>query len=264
VTHRTLASEWIKLRSIRSTTWSLAALVGLTLALSALICASSSTSGCPPGTAGCDDDIVELSLGGVYLGQFAVAALAVMAISSEYATKMIRTTFTATPRRRTVLSAKAAAIGALVLAAGLLTSLAAFFLGQALLAGNGYTAAGGYPAASLGDGSTLRAVVGTGLYLAALALLSLGVGAILRHTAAAITTVLGLLWVPLIAVSLLPQDVGLQVARFCPMTAGLAIQRTVERADSVPIAPWAGLGVFCAYAGAALLAAFWRIDARDA
>jgi ABC-2 type transport system permease protein len=262
---RTVASEWTKLRSVRSTTWSLLAAVALTVVLTAVICASSSTEGCPPGTtAGCDKDIVELSLGGIYFGQLAVVALAVMAISSEYTTRMIRTTFTASPRRRAVLAAKAAVVGGLVLVVGLATSLASFFFGQALLAGNGYTEANGFPAATLTDGPTLRAVVGSGLYLGVVALLSLGIGAILRHTAAAITTVLGLLWFPLIPISLLPQDVGLEIAKFCPMTAGLAIQRTVEWVESVPISPWAGFGVLCAYAAAALLVALWQVEARDA
>jgi ABC-2 type transport system permease protein len=193
-----------------------------------------------------------------------VVALAVTAIGSEYATKMIRTTFTATPRRRTVLSAKAAVVAALVLGVGLVTSVASFHVGQALLSAGGYTAAAGYPTPSLGQGPTLRAVVGSGLYLAVLALFSLGIAAILRHTAASIATVLGLLWFPLIPISILPQDVGLQVAKFCPMTAGLAVQHTVERADSVPIAPWAGFGVFCGYASAALIGAMWQIEARDA
>lgn len=177
---------------------------------------------------------------------------------------MIGTTFTTNPRRRAVLSAKAAVIGALVPGVGLVTSLASFVVGQALWGANGFTAANGYPGASLTDGSTLRAVAGSGLYLAVLALLSLGIGTILRHTAAAITTVLGLLGFPLIPLSLLPQGVGLQIARFCPMTAGLAIQRTVEQADSVPIAPCAGSGVLCAYAAAVLLVAPWQVGARDA
>ena len=261
---RALASEWTKLRSVRSTRWSLLATVALSITASGLICASSSTDSCLPGTKGCDDDLVGLSLGGVYLGQMAVVVLAVTAIGSEYATKMIRTTLTATPRRRAVLSAKAAVVAVLVLGVGLVTSVTSFYVGQALLSGGGYTAAAGYPTPALGDGPTLRAVVGSGLYLAVLALFSLGIAAILRHTAAAIATVLGLLWFPIIPISVLPPDVGLQVAKFCPMTAGLAIQRTVERADSVPIAPVAGFGVFCAYACAALIGAMWQIKARDA
>ena len=99
-----------------------------------------------------------------------------------------------------------------------------------------------------------RAVGGTALYLTGLALLSVGIGAILRSTAAAISTVLALLWVPLIVISLIGLDDGLKLAKFSPMLAELAIQATVERADSVPINPWAGLGAMFAYAAVALAA----------
>ena len=86
-------------------------------------------------------------------------------------------------------------------------------------------------------------MIGSGLYLASVALLGLGVGAIVRHTGAAITLVIAILFVPLIGASLLPDCISDPVLRFSPMTAGLAIQRTVDRADSVPIGEWAGLGV---------------------
>jgi ABC-2 type transport system permease protein len=257
-----LRAEWIKLRSVQSTTWALVALFGLTVLISALVGASAQTDGCPHGQTGCDDDVVMNSLAGVYLGQFAVAALAVLAITSEYATGTIRTTFTALPRRRAVLAAKAATLGGLVLAAGVITAAVAYLAGRSLLAGNGYTEFNGYPEAPLTD--LLRPLLGTGLYLTALALLCLGVAAVLRHTAAAITTVLALLWVPVFAPALLPASISDQVIRFAPMTAGLTIQRTVERPDSVPIDPWAGLGVAWLYAAAALALAFWLIRRRDA
>ena len=110
----------------------------------------------------------------------------------------------------------------------------------------------------------VRGIAGTAVYLAALALFSLGFGAILRNTAAAISTVLALLWLPLILINLVPMDVGLKIARLCPMFAGLAIQRTVERADSIPIAPGAGLALFCGYAVVALALGFWLVGRRDA
>ena len=162
-----------------------------------------------------------------------------------------------------MLAAKAAVVGGLVLAVGLVTcALVVPRSGSRLLSGNGYTEANGY--AGVSGATVLRGVAGTAVYLAALALLSLGVGAILRHTAAAISTVLALLWVPLIVVSMLPMDLGLKIARFCPMFAGLAIQSTVERADNIPISPGAGLALFCVYAAAALADGFWLLARRDA
>jgi ABC-2 type transport system permease protein len=183
-------------------------------------------------------------------------------MSTEYATGLIRTTFAANPRRRTVLAAKAATVAGLVFGIGLVTTAASYLVGRSLLAGNGFSAINGYPDAALAD--LVRPVLGTTLYLTALALLALGLAVVLRHTAAAITTVLGLLWVPILAPGLLPEDTAEQVLAIAPMTAGLTIQRTVERSDNVPIDPWLGLGVVWLYAAVALAAAFWLIARRDA
>ena len=266
---RVLRAEWTKLRSVPSTTWSVLAVVGLTVLLSFVVAASVDTSGsapgCTPGAAGCgDEDVVMNGLSGIIFGQFAVVAIAALAATGEYATGMIRSTLTAVPRRSTVLAAKATVVGALCLAAGLVASLAAFLVSQPVLHGNGFVPEQGYPIVSLADEPVLRAVVGSGLYLALVGLLSLAVGMILRHTAAAITTVFALLLVPFIAALLLPEHSRELVQRYSPMTAGLAIQRTVERADSVPIGVWAGLGVLACWAAAALVGAFVVINQRDA
>jgi ABC-2 type transport system permease protein len=260
---RALNAEWAKLRALRSTTWALVALLALTLLFTLLLTAGTSTEGCAPGSPECED-VTALALGGVYLGQFAVVTLGVLAITSEFGTGMIRTTFAALPRRGAVLVAKGAVVGGLVLVAGLAAALLAFLAGSALLEGNGFTPANGYAPPSLFEATTLRAVLGSAVYLAALALFSLGFGAILRHTAAAITTVLGLLWVPLIVISMLPMDVGLKIARWCPMFAGLAVTSTVERVDTIPIAPGLGLALFCGYALAAVAAGVWLLSRRDA
>jgi hypothetical protein len=173
-------TEWVKLRTIRSTTWCLLALVGVSVVFSALACWESETSGGSPEYAG-DDDLVLNSLSGISFGQIAAAVLGVLAITSEYSTHMIRTTLAANPRRRTVLAAKAAVVGSVVLATGVATSAACFFVGQAILHGNGYTYENGYPAASLRDGETLRAVVGSGIYLGLLTLFALDIGAVIRE-----------------------------------------------------------------------------------
>jgi hypothetical protein len=261
--------EWTKVRSVPATTWAAVAVVGLTVLLSAFVCGSVSTRGGSPGRPG-DEDVVMLSLTGVYLSQIAVVALAVTAVTSEYASRMIRVSFLANPRRRTVLAAKAAVVGASVLGAGLLACAVSFVAGQAILAGNGFTAANGYPPVSLGDGPALRAVAGSAAYLALLALLSVGAGAILRTAAGAITVVLGLLFLPLVALGFLPERLWEPVQRFAPMTAGLAVQSTVGHLELIagrsgtPVGPWAGLGILAAWAAAALLLAFALIGRRDA
>jgi ABC-2 type transport system permease protein len=254
-----LVAEWTKLRSVRSSGWSLAGLLLLTVLFAALVCASHSTEGAGPGGG---QDVVMLSLFGIYFGQLAAMAFAVIAVTSEYGTGLIRATFAANPRRRTVLAAKALVVAAPVLIVGTVASFASFLVGQAILHGNGFVAANGYPAASLADGDTLRAVVGTGLYVTAVALLSLGVGAILRHTAAAITVMAGLVFLPVIAGSILGESAADWIERLCPTVAGFAVQATTDR--EFAIAPLAGLGVTFAYAAAALLAAAWLIQRRDA
>lgn len=253
-------AEWTKVRSVRGMVWLPPAFVGLTVVMAAVIAASNETNGCPSG-AECDD-VVQLILSGSWIGQLVLVAFAAVVVTSEYATGLIRATFAATPRRRTVLAAKAALVAAVVFCAGLVASVASFFLGRSIVPGSGFTVENGYPPLSLADGATFRAVVGTGLYLAAVALLALGLGAIVRHTAGAVTAVLGLLFGPLIVAGLLPERIDDYVQKLTP-PAGLAIQQTVGRQE-FPIGPWAGFGVLCAYAAAALLAAFWQIGRRDA
>lgn len=265
---RVLAAEWIKLRSVRSTAWAAAAAIGLTVLLGVLICAAVDTSGggadCRPGAPGCgDEDVVLNSLGGVYIGQIAVVALAVLAATSEYDRGTVSTTFAAVPRRLRVVAAKIGVVGAIAFVVGLAASAASFLAGQPILHGNGFTVANGYPAASLADEPTARAVAGTALYLVAVALLALGTGLILRRTGSAIAAVLVLLYVPTMVALTLPADVRDVVQSVAPMSAGLAVQRTVDRFDSVPVGPWAGLGVAGAWAAAVLLAAAWFVRNRD-
>jgi ABC-2 type transport system permease protein len=257
-----VAAEWIKLRSVRSSWWMLLATLAFSLLGTYLICASTQTEGGSPGHPG-DNDIVRDSLAGVWLGQILIAVLAVLVVTSEYSTGTIRATFAALPRRRLVLVAKSLVTGVVVLGVGLLTAAACFVLGQWVLRGNGFDYAGGYPHASLNEGPALRAVVGSGLYLAGLALLAVGVAAIVRHTAAAITVVLALVFVPPVALGLLPDSIGDPLQKVSPM-AGLAVQETVDRPDSIGIGPWAGLAVLGAYALGALVVAAWLIQRRDA
>jgi ABC-2 type transport system permease protein len=257
-----VGAEWIKLRSVRSSAGVVVAAFAFSLLGTFLLCFGTTTEGGSPGRPG-DNDIVRDSLAGVWLGQILFAVLAVLVVTSEYSTGTIRATFAAFPRRRIVLAAKTLVTGAVVLAAGVLTAAACFLVGQTLLRGNGFDYAGGYPHASLDEGPVLRAVAGSGLYLAGLALLALGIAAIVRHTATAITVMLALMFVPPIATGMLPEGLSEPLQKFSPM-AGLAVQETVERSDSIPIGPWAGLAVLGAYAVGALAIAAFLIRRRDA
>jgi ABC-2 type transport system permease protein len=258
-----LRSEWVKLRTVRSTTWSLLLFVGISILFTSLLTSGSSTEGGSPGHGG-DNDIVMGSLAGIWFGAIAAAVLAVLAITSEYSTGTIRTTFAANPRRRTVLAAKTLVVGGVVLLVGLATSAACFQVGQWFLRGNGFDYEGGYPAVTLADQEALRAVLGTGLYLGLLAVFCLAVGSVLRHTAGAITFVLAALLAPVIALDFLPEAMADWVERYCLMGAGLAIQQTVERDDNIGLSPAGGLAVVTAYAVVALVVALVAIGRRDA
>jgi hypothetical protein len=150
-----------------------------------------------------------------------------------------------------------------VLVVGLATCAACFQVGQWLLRGNGFNSEGGYPAVTLADGEALRAVLGSGAYLGMLALFSVGVGAIARHTAAAITIVLAAVLAPVVAIGFLPENLAEPLEKSSLMGAGLAMQQTVERPDNIPLDPAQGLAVACTYAAVSLLVALWVIGRRD-
>jgi ABC-2 type transport system permease protein len=255
-----LHAEWTKLRTLPGTGWLLLGVVAATVIISATVSAAVSCSS----TAACHADVTKLSLTGTYLGQAVVAIVAVLAVSGEYATGMIATTLAAMPRRATVLAAKAAVVTAVTLAAGTLAVLGSVLAGRLILPGHGYTPANGYPALSLADGTVLRAAAGTVLYLALIALLSLGVATAVRDSAVAIGLVLGLLYLfPILAQVAGRTGVARHLQQIGPMTAGLEIQASAGLAR-LPIGPWAGLGVLAAWAAAALLAGALVLRARDA
>ncbi len=252
----TIHAEWTKLRTLASTWWLLAGAVALTVAVSAATVAATAVA---PGL-----DPVKLSLTGIQAGQAVVAILAVLVISNEYSTGMIRVTLTAMPRRLTVLAAKAALAGGLVLAAGALAILASMLAGRLILPGHGFTLANGYQLLSLGDGPVLRAACGSVLYLALIALLSLGIATAVRDSAVAIGTVLALLYLfPIVASVVSNQHWQRHLEQIGPMTAGLYIQATIG-VHALPLTPWQGLGVLTLWAAGALILGGLVLRFRDA
>jgi ABC-2 type transport system permease protein len=168
------------------------------------------------------------------------------------------------PRRVTVLAAKAAILTGLILVTGTIAVLASLLAGRFILPGNGIGPSHGFPALSPGDGPVLRAALGSVLYLALIALLSLGAAAALREAAAAIGVVLGLLYLfPIIGAAVGSPDAARHIQQIGPMTAGLAIQATTGL-SSLPLSPWAGLGVLAAWAAGALLLGGLLLCLRDA
>lgn len=252
-----LHAEWTKLRTVAGTAWLLVTAVLLTVGLSA---ASSATVTCDG--AHCGEDPAKVGLLGVLAGQAVVAVLAVVVVGEEYGTGMIRVTLAAMPRRATVLAAKAAVVAAVTAAAGLLAVLGSALIALALLPGNGFTAANGY--GHLATAAFLRASVGSVLYLVLIALLSIGVTALLRDSAAAIGTVLGLLYLfPILAQVISDPDWHRHALQMAPMQAGLDVQGTIDLAGQ-PLAPWQGLGVAALWAFGSLGLGGLAMRVRDA
>ena len=254
-----LHAEWTKLRTVSGPAWLLLGLAALTIAVST---AAVEATHCPRNLT-CPVDPVKLSLTGILIGQAVVAILAVLLVSNEYSTGMMRVTLAAMPRRATVLTAKAIMLAALVLVAGAVAVAGSVLAGHLILPGHGFTAARGFHPVWLSYGPALRAACGSVLYLSLIALLSLGVAVIVRDSAVSIGVVLALLYVLPIILSFVgnaPWQHRLE--RWAPTVAGLAIQDTTGL-RSLAITPWAGLGVLAIWAAAGLLAGGLVFRYRD-
>lgn len=256
-----LRSEWTKLRSVRSTYWTLAVALGVLVA-SAVIFSAAYVSQYASVSAvdRAAFDPTSFTLTGLFLAQLAIGVLGVLLITSEYSTGAIRSTLAAVPQRRAVLAAKAVVFSGVALVVGLLASFTAFFAGQAILSSQ-------HIQAHIGDPGVLRAVAGGGLYLAVLGLFALGLGALIRHSSGAIAALFGVVFVAPILALALPSSWNAAISKFLPSNAGQAILSTVHSArvhGSASLSPWVGLGVFAAYAAVALGLAAWRLGRRDA
>lgn len=257
-------AEWTKSRTLSSTFWLLLVAAALTIAVSAAAAAAFSChpGGCALAQTGADP--AKLSLTGVSLGQAVVAVLAVMAIGGEYSTGMIRLTLAAMPRRLTVLSAKAAVITGCVIAAAAVAVPGSLLAGRLILPGRGLNTANGYFPLSLANGPDLRAAVGSVLYLALIALLTVGVTTAVRDSATAIGVVLGLLYLfPIVASVIGDHVLSRHLQQIAPMSAGLDVQVTTG-VSALPLTPWQGLGVLAAWAAGALLLGAVVLRLRDA
>jgi ABC-2 type transport system permease protein len=255
-----LHAEWTKVRTVSGPAWLLLGIAALTTGVGL---AAVGGQHCPASMQ-CPVDPTKLSLTGIQFAQAVVAILAVLTICNEFSTGMIRVTLAAMPRRVQVLGAKAILVAGLVLVAGALGALGSVLAGQLILPGHGFTTARGFEI-SLSYGPTLRAAAGSVLYLALIALLSLGIAAMIRDSAVSIGAVLGVLYIFPIMLAFASNSVTWQhrLERWTPTLAGLAIQATTG-ARSLAISPWDGLGVLAIWAGAALVAGAVVFRFRDA
>ena len=252
-----LRSEFTKLRSVRSTYWTLLALVVVSIGIGAAISAGSANQ---PHSPGDGFDATQVSLIAFFeLGQLVIAVLGALTITSEYSTGMIRTSLTAMPRRGTVYAAKAAVFGAVALVVSLVTSFLAFFVGQAILHGTVH--------ATLSQPDVLRAIVGSALFVTVVGLIAFGVGAIIRHSAGAITTVIGMMFIIPIIVQVLPQTWRYDLIRFLPDSAGRVISITVMPSGGEVYHMWSAwpqFAVTAVYAVVLLAIGAYLFRKRDA
>ena len=283
-----IASEFTKLRSVRSTYWTLGALfivsVGLGIAITAGTAANFANN--PGNKAGFD--ATQASLGAFFeLGQLIIAVLGAMVITSEYSTGMIRTSLTAQPRRGVVYAAKAIVFTAVTLVISFVTAFIAFFVGQAIYSSKGVSASlfhtvtipananvncnpnSGCTATFSGTdvitaSAVLTAIIGTALFVTIVALIAYGVGSILRHTAGAIATVIALLFIVPILEQTLPNDWRWDIMRFLPDAATRVISVTVGGTNPHLWSAWPQLGVTALWAAVLVGIGAYLFRKRDA
>lgn len=246
-------AEWIKFWSVRSTTWSTVMLFVLGAGLTVLVCATSA-EWLASGKA--DESPGSFVTWGMMFAQITAVVLGALIATSEYGTGMIRATLAATPRRGTVLAAKALVLSSTLFVAGTVTAFAGYLGGNWFLDDHGVGVA-------LTDDGVLRSMVGSGLYLAVLGLFALGVGVLVRHTAAALSIVLALVFVVGTMVFLLPGAWGEWIGKLMPGNAGSGVATPVSFNPDL-LEPWVGFAVFSGEVAAVLLVAYLVFRRRDA
>jgi ABC-2 type transport system permease protein len=259
-----LRSEWIKLRSLRSTIWSYIILVVLALGMALLMSLSFVNGGGPAGemdasalTAEAQADLlVQASTFGAFFGQLVVAVLGVLVITGEYSTGMIRSTLAAVPTRLPALAAKAVVLFAVTFVMATISAVGAFFVASAVFADSGITA-------NLFDPDVILPILGSALYLGLVALFALGVGTMLRSSAGGIATVVGILLVLPLVLQMIPAEWVQDVLPYVLSTAGVGLfSDTSAAAEATPF--WENLLIVLAWVGASIAGATVLLKRRDA
>jgi ABC-2 type transport system permease protein len=250
-------SEWTKIRSVRSTMWTIAVTIILGIGIGALVTAETRAHWSSVGSGNhFGFDPTQTSLIGLLIAQFSIGVLGVLVISAEYSTGTIRATFCAIPKRSRVYAAKIVVFGVLSFVVAELTSFAAFFLGQFLLSS---------PAthATLSSPGALRAVFGGGLFVCVLGLIAMGLGTIIRHTAGAISAFVGMLLILPLIIQALPYQLSLDMRKFMPDRIGVHMITT--KGDLFEsFTPWTGMLILCLYAVGLLVIGLVLLERRDA
>jgi ABC-2 type transport system permease protein len=255
-----MASEWTKIRSVRSTVWTIVAFAIVTIGITALLSWAWDATWNGPHAATRDANILNDPAGmfldpSIFFGQLVIGVLGVLVISTEYTTGVIRASLLAVPRRLHMLAAKVLVFAMLLFVLAEVVSFCSFFVGLAILHS--------HVQVSLSDHNVTRSVIGAGLYLTVIGLLALAIGALIRHTAGAIATILGALFVLVIVGPLLPDSWGAHINAYLPEQAGTTITHVNATASQL-LSAWQGFGVLCIYAVVLLAAAAFLLQKRDA
>jgi ABC-2 type transport system permease protein len=254
---RVVTSEWIKLRSVRSTFWTYAVVLALGVGISALASLSVPASITDPMSAASKSSFMMTAASfGLYVGQLAVAVLGVLAISGEYSTGMIRSSFAAVPRRTPVLLAKSTVLFASSFIVGVVTILAGYAIAAPVLSGKGFTP-------DLTDAGTIWSILGGGLYLGLVAVFALGLGTLLRSAAGGIAAALGaLLLLPVIA-NLVFSFTGIEWIGRAPQYFLNSAGQAMAGASS-PLEPWQNMAVALVWAAVPFILGLVVVKRRDA
>jgi len=250
---RVVLSEWTKFRSLRSTIYTMLVAVGLMVGIGALLAgiAASQPKGLDAGATA-----ISTSLTGTFFAQLSIGVLGVLLITGEYSTGMIRASLTVVPARLPMLWAKLAVCASAVFLTMLASSFTAFTIGQTLLSHKHLNA-------SLSDPGALRAILGAALYLTVAAITALALGALLRNTAAAISTFVAVFFVIPPLAPLLPASWSGHFVQYLPSNAG-AMLLGGTNGLAHPLSPWTGFAIMCAFAFVLVGLAAWRLPRADA
>jgi ABC-2 type transport system permease protein len=289
----TIRSEFTKLRSVRSTYWTIAALFIVSVGIAAIagFAIANNIQANPQNKAGMDATQASL-IAFFEFGQLIIAVLGALAITSEYSTGMIRTSLTAMPRRGTVIAAKLIVFTTVTLIVSLVTSFVSFFVGQAAMSGSGVSASlfhnvtipadanvsppaggpgsGGPPTVAfhgttvISPGTVLTAIIGTALFVTVVALIAFALGSIIRHTAGAITSAIGLMFVLPIIIAILPDTWRWDIMRFFPDASGRVLSVTIGQHNPHLWSAWPQFGVTLVYAAVLLAVGGYLFRKRDA
>ena len=255
-----MSAEWTKIRSVRSTVWTVIIFAVVTIGITALITWLTESHWYGPHAAARDATFLSDPVGGildapVFFGQLIIGVLGVLVISTEYTTGVIRASLLAVPRRLHMLAAKVAVFTVMLFVVTEIVCFCSFFIGSAILHAH-------VPVA-LSDHNVTRAVIGTGLYLTVIGIFSLAIGALIRHTAGGVATTLGVMFLLPIFGPLLPDSWGAHINAYLPEQAGAVVGHTNQTADQL-LSAWQGFGVLCIWAAVLLIAAGYLLNRRDA